>query len=178
MKSKKVAVILNGPPASGKGVQGEILAEKYKFKKYVTSDILRKYLPKKDKERMKRGELIESEKIFSSFSKSFKGQKKILLDGIFRKTSQFFWIIGFLSTKNYEIVVLDFRVKKSFLLDRIKKRNRVDDKTKIFEQRYKKYLDLDKEIKQDLKKYSIKINGEGTILKIEKDIYKKIRKFL
>jgi adenylate kinase len=72
-KSKKLVVILIGPPGAGKGTQGELLAERLSLYYFETSKIIEEAFNKAEKGKFVR---IEGEKYF------FEKEKKLWKEGI------------------------------------------------------------------------------------------------
>jgi adenylate kinase len=90
-------LILLGPPGSGKGTQGERLAEDFRLPYYATGDILRAAvrdetdIGKQAKEYMDRGDLVPDEVIIGVISERVEGSEAddgFILDGFPRTTGQ------------------------------------------------------------------------------------------
>src|SRR5688572_21467410 len=90
-------LILLGPPGSGKGTQGERLAEDFRLPYYATGDILRAAvrdeteIGRQAKEYMDRGDLVPDEVIIGVISERVEGSEAddgFILDGFPRTTGQ------------------------------------------------------------------------------------------
>jgi adenylate kinase len=90
-------LILLGPPGSGKGTQGERLAEDFRLPYYATGDILRAAvrdeteIGRQAKEYMDRGDLVPDEVIIGVISERVEGSEAddgFILDGFPRTTRQ------------------------------------------------------------------------------------------
>ena len=90
-------LILLGPPGSGKGTQGERLAEDFRLPYYATGDILRAAvrdeteIGREAKEYMDRGDLVPDEVIIGVISERVEGSEAddgFILDGFPRTTGQ------------------------------------------------------------------------------------------
>lgn len=122
-------VILLGPPGSGKGTQGDLIAEKYGFPKISTGDLLRESIQKKTplgKEAeavIKRGELVSDDIVIRMVRETiFNGahRKGYTLDGFPRTLSQA-KSLDEMDSRSPEIV-LDIRLDESILIKRLSAR--------------------------------------------------------
>ena len=119
---KKIAVILLGAPASGKGTQGEVLEKNTGFKRYVMSDLIKKELKPGNElynKVFKEGILLNDGDVFSIFRKYFKSDNQIIIDGIPRTLDQAYWLYGFLMNHHYDIKLIFFDVDEKKLVKRI-----------------------------------------------------------
>lgn len=123
MEDKK-AIILIGPPGSGKGTQGKFIAEKFNIERYIMSDLLKVEANQNQtlKEKMDKGILIDDETVFNIFTKHFNNENVFLLDGLPRKLYQGKLLEEFLTEKGYDIVILYIHVDDKYLLNRITNR--------------------------------------------------------
>jgi adenylate kinase len=180
MVAKKTAIIMIGAPGSGKGTQGEILANKLKFKRYVMSDLIKDELKKKKKTWAKSydvtsGLLLGDSEIFEVFREHFGEEKEILLDGIPRTLDQAYWLYGFLKQHNYTIECIYLKVDEKKLLTRILKRGRKDDTKAIFGNRLKLFDTVRDVMLKVYTKDMLVINGDRDIESIAKDMLVKVK---
>lgn len=120
----KLALILLGAPGSGKGTQGEFL-ERKGFKRYVMSEFLKEEIKRGSQEYefvFRKGILLPEERIFSIFQKYFKGEKKVVIDGIPRSVDQAYWLFGFLKSLGYDFKVVYLKTNEKKLVRRITSR--------------------------------------------------------
>ncbi|MFW6233649.1 MAG: adenylate kinase family protein [Nanoarchaeota archaeon] len=180
MKSEKIALIVLGAPGSGKGTQGKFLEEKTGFKKYVMSDLIRTFVKEGSEifDKMKKGRLLNDLDIFQIFKKGFKFEEEVILDGIPRSVDQAYWFYGFFKIHGYNIKVIYLEVNEERLIDRILKRakleNRIDDNKEVFINRMKEYNNAKNIVLDVFSDEIIKINGDGSIENISKDILNKL----
>ena len=173
-----------GAPGSGKGTQGEILAEKTKIKRYVMSDLIRKGI-KQNKELLKKvnsGVLLNDNDIFKVFREGFKEENQIIIDGIPRTLDQAYWLYGFLAQHKYQMEVVYLKVDESKLLERILKRaktqGRADDNEEVFKHRLEEFHRARDVILEVYNEEVIEVNGDRKIEIIADDIFKRINSVL
>lgn len=122
-------IILLGPPGSGKGTQGDLIAQKLGFPKISTGDLLREAvrkgtsLGKKAEATMNRGDLVSDELVLQMVAERIAKedcQKGYVLDGFPRNLEQA-RMLESLSSRPPEII-LDFRVNEERLIERLSSR--------------------------------------------------------
>lgn len=122
-------IILLGPPGSGKGTQGDLIAQKYGFPKISTGDLLREAvregtsLGKKAEATMNRGDLVSDELVLQMVAERITKedcQKGYVLDGFPRNLEQAHMLES-LGSRPSEII-LDFRVNEERLIERLSSR--------------------------------------------------------
>ena len=146
-------IILLGPPGSGKGTQGALLAQTLRAPKVSTGDLLRAAvrdgtpLGKKAKSYMDSGLLVPDEIILGLIEEvlnSPEAHKGILMDGFPRTTAQAEAVDRLLGARKMQIdSVLNFEVEDDELVRRMAgraaKEGRSDDTPQAFEQRLRVY---------------------------------------
>ena len=131
MVSKKVNIIIFGPPGAGKGTQAKNLAKKLKNFQVSTGDMLRDEI-KKDTEigkkiinQMNEGKFVEDEIVNKLLEKIiFYKQKKnkLIFDGYPRTVNQAKNLENLLNKSNQKLNYIFFlNVKKETIIERIKK---------------------------------------------------------
>lgn len=122
-------IILLGPPGSGKGTQGDLIAQNYGFPKISTGDLLREAvrqktsLGKKAEAAMNRGDLVSDEVVVQMVKERIAKedcQKGYVLDGFPRNLKQS-QLLESLENKPFEIV-LDIRLREERLIERLSSR--------------------------------------------------------
>ena len=124
-KNEKIALIMLGAPASGKGTQGEFLEEHYRAQRYVMSDMIKAEISDKNSsiaKKMKNGTLIDDSDIFAMFRDGFNYEDKVVIDGLPRTIDQAYWLYGLLSTSGYKIKVIYLEVDEDNLFKRVTSR--------------------------------------------------------
>ena len=177
----KEAIILLGAPGSGKGTQAKILAKRAGFELYTMSDLIRRHIePGSDlyENVISKGLLLEDEQVCDIFEKEFKGEDKVLLDGIPRKEYQARWLHKFLDENEYDIKVLHLNVDKDGLLQRIllraEKEGRSDDKEEVFMKRLEIYNHMEGIVLAEFDHLITEVNGDGTVEEVSKEIEEKL----
>lgn len=177
--------ILLGPQGSGKSTQADLITKKLKFTKIVESDLLKKEGKKNTKKGkeikkiMKKGDLVPFEISCDLLFKKIKSTKKnkILIDGFPREPEQAHVLDYFVYANKYnikEVIYIDTSIDEC--IRRMKLRKRADDSPKIIKERLKLYFKDTKPLIKYYKKQNklIKVNGNGNIESIFKNILKKI----
>lgn len=122
-------IILLGPPGSGKGTQGDLIAQKYGFPKISTGDLLREAVHKrtpsgkKAEAAMNRGDLVSDELVMQLVAERISRedcQKGYILDGFPRNINQAHMLEG-MGSQQAE-VVLDIRLSEERLVERLSSR--------------------------------------------------------
>lgn len=174
--NKKIAVLLLGAPGSGKGTQGEILEKRTGFKRYVMSSLIKEEMQKKDVLKdydITSGKLLGDVEIFQIFRNYFKGEDKVIIDGVPRTLDQAYWLYGYLKQHGYEIKVLYIKVDESKLLERVVERGRKDDDPQIFKERLEIFRKVKQVILQVYESEVTRVNGdldiEGVSLNIKEN---------
>ena len=162
-------IILFGPPGAGKGTQAKFLVDKLKSFQISTGDILRNEIKnqteigKRITNDMNEGKFI-SDVIVNDLIKNIvcdpTKKNKLIFDGYPRSLSQAKNLDFLLDNSNQKIdLILFLNVKKDVLVERIKKRkileNRSDDNLNTILKRYDTYMEMTKPV---LEFYSSKPN--------------------
>ena len=153
-------IILFGPPGAGKGTQAKYLVKKLNGYQISTGDILRyeiqkeTFIGKKIINFMNEGKFV-SDNIVNSLLKKHvfdpQKKKKLIFDGYPRSLDQAKNLDILLNESNQKIDFIFFlNVKKEIILDRIKKRkileNRSDDDLDTILKRYETYIETTKPV--------------------------------
>lgn len=177
MSFKKEAVLIMGAPGSGKGTQGEILEKRTGYKYYVMSSLIKQKLkPGTDlyENVIKKGHLLSDLDVFEIFRDGFKGEDKVLIDGIPRTLDQAYWLYGYLRQHEYAIRVVYIDVKDSLLLKRVQERGREDDKEEVFKHRLQIYKHVRKVVRSVYSKYLVEIDGNHSVEEVAEEIHKRL----
>ncbi len=80
-----IAILLNGPPTAGKGVQGQNIEKYFNSKRIITSDVLRE---DGHTEKMKKGIMVDDHIVFQSVISRIEEGKNHIFDGFARTPEQ------------------------------------------------------------------------------------------
>ncbi len=140
----KKAIILIGPPASGKGYLANKIIANSQYKHVSVGDILRQSKNKDFKEKMKNGSLVSEGAVFEELGRYLDEKKyeNIILDGVPRSESQIKLLDSMLKTKGFNIEKIVFiECPNDVLEERMKGRvaeskvKRDDDNSEVFKER-------------------------------------------
>lgn len=148
-------ILLMGPPGSGKGTQGALLAEVLGLPKFATGDLLRDAVKRgtpvglKAKAAMEAGHLVSDEIIMGVIREELakpEAANGVIFDGVVRTIPQAEGMERLLSERNRSMDhVLSFEVTDEEILGRLDKRrtieNRADDDPAAVTIRLKAYRD-------------------------------------
>lgn len=179
-------IALFGPPGAGKGTQSRKLIEKYNLAYISTGDILREEIAAGSKLGMQaksvieKGGLVSDEIIVQIIEKKIKTNTEVngfLFDGFPRTIVQAYILEGLLLKLNTSLncmvrleVPQDILMKR--MLERAKKEKRIDDTTKVIENRLMEYKNKTIPVADFYKEKGIKysVNGVGSV----DDIFERI----
>jgi len=122
-------IILLGPPGSGKGTQGDLIAEKYGYPKYSSGDLLRQAvrentpLGKEVAAVMKKGELVDDEIVIELIKEKISSKESnsgYILDGFPRNINQAKKLEGF--TGPTKEIVFDIQLSEEEIIERLSDR--------------------------------------------------------
>ena len=176
------AILVVGPPGSGKGTQAKLIAKKFGYKHVSTGDILRGLnrnteLGKKIFAIIDKGNLVPAkltvEIVLDHLKTNLKSTDILLLDGFPRNVTQ----AKLIKNKIEVIKVIAFTGQNSVFKERLIKRRqgRADDNITVINHRFEVYK---RETEPLLKHYGLqithKINAEPSIKAIFKEVEKVI----
>jgi adenylate kinase len=124
-KKTRLAIIMLGAPGSGKGTQGEMLAQNTGFRRYVMSDLIKKELKPGTElydKLFKQGVLLSDTDVFNIFRTQFEPENEVIIDGLPRTLDQAYWLYGFLMRGHYDIELIFLNVNEDNLVERITSR--------------------------------------------------------
>lgn len=180
-------IILFGAPGSGKGTQGEILAQKYGLVQVSTGELLRKEINENSqigmeiKDLLSTGKMVNDEFIFKLIENLITANTQsngFIFDGVPRNISQMERLEKIFAEKNLEIShVIVLNVPDEELVTRITKRgkqnNRIDDQNEIIvKMRIKIYHSETASISKFYTKKNklFQVNGLDEVAKISENI--------
>lgn len=177
IKNKKQAIILLGPPGSGKGTQANLLAEKLGFVHLDSGDIIREHFKKfpddpevkKAKRLYNQGELIPPSTITKWIKEKIKGN--IISSGSPRTLYEAKKLKEFFKKNNYELKIFNIAISPQETMKRNTLRGRdIIDTPKKIKERLEVYEKRTKPVLDFFSSQVIQINGEQTIEKVHQDI--------
>ncbi len=187
MKIKNFLILI-GPPGSGKGTQGKLLAPILNYNYLSLGQTLREVSKAKDerakdiKKFIDKGHIIPDDwirKIFHDKLKSLPKAEGLVLDGFPRDIHQIKILDeGISKYKVDRVKAIYIDVPKSHVLQRLLKRadSRADDNPEVIDIRFKEYDEKTYPLLDyfDRQHCLIRINGDQSIEKVHADILKKL----
>lgn len=181
-------ILIMGPPGSGKGTQGKLLAQKTGYKYFSTGDVLRDLVNRQTKLGAKvksiidQGYIIPDElmhDIFIDKIGSINSASAVVVDGYPRTLGQVKILEEVVNKfKIKEITVLFLEVDRNQLVERIASRaqGRADDDPKVINKRFEEYETKTAPVKEYFEQNGslIKINGDQSVNQVQTEILQKL----
>jgi len=184
------AIIIFGPPGSGKGTQAKLLSEKLNLLHISTGDLLRQEIAQQTKlgkeitSLMEKGNLV-SDEIVLSMIKDFlikNNEKDVILDGFPRTLPQALELLKIVENLDVSSIrVINLNIDEEEIIQRLLLRaqieKRADDNLATVKDRLNVYYSQTKPILDFFRSQNVKIlefNGKGTIEDIQREITKKL----
>lgn len=170
-------ILFTGPVGSGKSTQAELLAKYLNIPLFQTGQITRE-LAKEDSDLgnrvkmiMESGELVDDKTIAEVLKRVMSQadlKRGFIIDGYPRSLEQLN-----LFDPGFEIVI-NFKISNKIVLERLLKRQRVDDTPEAIEKRLKIYYQQTKALIEHYRKSGIlkEVNAENSIEEIENETRK------
>jgi adenylate kinase len=187
MKIKNILILI-GPPGSGKGTQGKLLAPVLGYNYLSMGSTLRSYATantpaaKEVKELIDAGRIIPDtmiKKIFNDAVKSLPQSEGLILDGFPRDIDQVHILDeAFAKYGTQKVKVLFIDVPKAHVIARLTKRegieSRADDDPQVIETRFEEYDRKTHPLLEYFQKQHrlVHINGDQAIEKVHAEILK------
>lgn len=175
-------IVFMGVAGAGKSVQGQLLAKDLGYQWISTGEFLRTHITGKRREEMLAGKLLDDQEmieLIGTFLTDLPDSKKSIMDGFPRTLAQAEWLY---EQHHKGVVCIDavinLRVSKQVVLERLLARGRGDDKEEVITRRYDDYQKTTKPILDSYKEKGItvyEINGERDIESIHSEIMQKLR---
>jgi adenylate kinase len=180
---KQSGILIFGPPASGKGKQGELLSENSNLYHFSTGDMFRELKEKQNLNPLEQnilntmtiddGNFVSDQQTLDLFKQKIQElqQYTLLLDGIPRTPIQVNPLNNLINIQ----ALIYLQVPKEELIQRSLKRGRVDDTNEIIKKRLQIYKEITHPILEKYSKQIININGYQTREQVQKEILTKLK---
>jgi adenylate kinase len=180
---KHSGILIFGPPASGKGTQGELLSNNSKLYHFSTGEMFRALKEKENLTELEQeildtmtiddGNYVNDQQTLNLFKQRIQElqQQTLLLDGIPRTLAQIDPLNEIIDVK----ALLYVKVPEEELIRRSLNRGRIDDTEKIIKKRLKIYKDTTYPILEKYSKQIININGYQTEEEVQQEIMQKLK---
>ncbi|HMS50149.1 MAG TPA: nucleoside monophosphate kinase [Candidatus Saccharibacteria bacterium] len=136
-------IILMGVAGAGKSMQGRLLADEKGYSWISTGEILRVLVTGKRRQEMLEGKLLSDDEIIRLIDKILElidVHEEFMLDGFPRTTRQAEWLIEQAKKGRFNITgVFHLAATEEVVLERLKKRGRVDDTDTAIRKRFDEY---------------------------------------
>lgn len=163
-------IILFGAPGAGKSLQGQMLAARYGWRWLSAGQLLRDTHDPEIMDQMKTGDLVDDDTTNALVAKALSessDSKRIVLDGFPRELSQAKWLVEGQPHAGRSIkLAIVLEVSDEEIMERLKKRGRIDDKPEsekerleIYKENISKVLAYFKQMKVPV----IHVSGEGQV---------------
>jgi adenylate kinase family enzyme len=136
-------ILLIGIAGSGKGTQGKLLADKYKYRLITMGDIIRLHLSGEQRDKLMSGFLLDDQaiiKLLDDVLKTINDDNKVVLDGFPRSVAQAQWLLEQAKTGRFSIDhAIHLVASQEVVKQRLLARSRPDDHEQAIELRFKEY---------------------------------------
>ena len=136
-------ILLMGIAGSGKGTQGQLLANRRGYQVISTGELLRAYGSEEQHDRMHKGEILSDEEVTALLDKALNDlpdQNRVILDGYPRTIGQAKWLVQDDKQGRFKInYVLHLMASREAVKARLENRARPDDHEKAIEKRFDEY---------------------------------------
>jgi len=125
---KKLAIMVIGPPGSGKGTQGKMLAKDFGFSYIEMGPTLARFatdnkeIGPEIKKMMKEGELVPDEWVIRALNGKFSAEISVVLDGVPRRIGQAKGVIKLADKYNLELVAIYIKLSDEEVIKRLTSR--------------------------------------------------------
>jgi len=170
-------ILLIGIAGSGKGTQGKMLADRYKYRLITMGDIIRLHFSGEQREKLMSGFLLDDQaiiKLLDDVLRTIQDDNRVVLDGFPRSVAQAQWLFEqaksgrFQLNHAFHLVASEEVVKKRLLL-----RNRPDDNDAAIELRFNEYEKATKPVIEWLIENGVQvldIDAEKTVQEVHDSI--------
>jgi adenylate kinase len=139
-------ILMMGTAGAGKSIQGHQLADEYGYAYISTGEVFRVLITGRRRNEMLTGKLLSDEEVIRVLDKVLElidTKEQFILDGFPRTKVQVDWLLEQVRTGRFNLpVVINLEVDQKVVVDRLKKRGRLDDTEEAIAQRHSDYHDL------------------------------------
>ena len=176
-------ILLFGPTGAGKSMQGQMLAVRQGWKWLSTGQMLRDSNDPEVIKVLKSGELVGDELTYEVFDAAIRDAKaknyeKTIVDGFPRTKEQAEWLANYMEENNETIdVVVVLEVPESEIMNRLEKRNRMEDTPETIAKRMNIYRQKMYPVLGTFAEDGVKIihlDGTGTAGEVHDRLYAEI----
>lgn len=175
-------ILLMGIAGSGKGTQGNMLAEQKGMRLVSMGDAVRQYANPEQRERMLAGELLKDEEVIEILNTALDSgdsSKEVLLDGFPRTIPQAEWLLAQAKTGRFQLeAAIHLVAGRQAVKERLLQRARIDDKEDAIEARFDEYERATAPLLDWLSDHGVKvlsIDAERSIDEVNQDIVAQLR---
>jgi adenylate kinase len=174
-------ILLMGIAGSGKGTQGQLLAEKQSRQVLSTGDLLRAYGSDDQHARMLRGIILGDDEVTAMLDKALSDlpdQDRTIVDGYPRTIKQAEWLLDQTAEGRFKLeAVILLQASRQAVAERLRDRGRPDDHDSAIEARFAEYEQSTLPIIDHLERSGVpilKINGEQPVTAVHLEIIKQL----
>lgn len=136
-------ILLMGIQGSGKGTQGQLLADAFGYKLVSMGDIIRAHATDEQRQRMLTGQLLtdeEATEMVDAALQALPADQDVILDGYPRTVSQAEWLFAKAKTGRFHVDhVVHLTARREAVIERLVSRGRPDDNQASISKRLDEY---------------------------------------
>lgn len=175
-------ILLIGIAGSGKGTQGKLLADKYKYRLITMGDIIRLHFSGEQREKLMSGFLLDDNAIIDLLDnvlKTIKDDNDVVLDGFPRSVKQAEWLHSQAQAGRFSIdYAIHLVASQEVVKQRLLARSRPDDYESAIELRFEEYEKATKPVLEWLIANDVRVvdvDGEKTVKEVHDAIANQIK---
>lgn len=173
-------ILMMGIAGSGKGTQGQMLAERLGWRLVSMGDVVRANVSDEQEQRMMSGALLDDQEIITMLDKVLGeiDSDKLILDGFPRTITQAEWLVGQAREDRFDLdTAFHLTASRQAVKERLLGRARHDDKAEAIAKRFDEYERSTVPLINWLKDNGVRvidINAERSIEDIHQDLVSRL----
>lgn len=174
-------ILLMGIAGSGKGTQGQLLAEKLGYRLLSMGDVVRQHASAEQRRRMLAGQLLSDEEVIALLQQTLTELTdgvEVILDGFPRTVGQAQWLLDEATAGHFQLkAAIHLVASKEAVKARLLNRARADDVEEAIEKRFAEYERSTTPILDWLSSHGVNvmnIDAERSIEAVHQDLVKQL----
>ena len=154
-------IVLMGAAGAGKSMQGHALADEYGFAYLSTGELFRVLITGRRRHEMLEGKLLSDDEVIRVVDKVLElidTKQEFILDGFPRTKKQVDWLLEQHEKGRIDLpCIINLEISEEVILDRLRKRGRLDDTEDAITRRYQEYQSVTRPILAYMQKCGLQV---------------------